>query len=74
MDGFPTNDEGMFEVVDEDGVVVGHGVVIAGPMGDTVDFAYGDGVHESRVIMAAEQFQAVWRSLPVAHLTVRAAA
>ena len=67
----PTNDEGMFEVVTADEVVVGHGIVSAG----SVDFAYSDGVQEGRVVASLVDFQVMLDLLPpFRHLTVRAAA
>ena len=69
----PTNDDGMFEAVDGDGVVAGHGIVLADP--PMVDFAYTDGVQEHRVLMDREQFDLLWGALPpLRALTLRAAA
>lgn len=66
----PTNDEGMFEAVDDAGTVVGHGIVADG----TVDFAYTDGTQEGRTIIAVDKFLTVWTTMGLARgLTLRAA-
>lgn len=66
----PTNDDGMFEVVDENGNVVGHGVIVGG----TVDFSYAD-TSQPSAVMSVDEFEARWAVLPQARLaTLRAAA
>ena len=52
----PVNEEGLFEAVDGDDTVVGHGVLVDG----VVDFAYTDGVQEARTIIPVENFVEVW--------------
>lgn len=64
----PTNDDGMFEVVDGD-VVVGHGIVT----GDIVDFAYTDGTQEGATVMDRATFGQRWTEAGLT-LTIRAAA
>ena len=67
----PTNDEGMFEAVDVDGDVVGHGIVSAD---DVLDFAYTDGTREARVVMPVDQFVTIWETMALhLGLTLRAA-
>lgn len=65
----PTNDDGVFEVVDGDGVVVGHGIVT----GDTIDFAYTDGTQEAATVLDRASFGQRWADAGV-KLTIRAAA
>lgn len=65
----PTNDDGMFEAVDQGGTVVGHGIVT----GDTVDFAYSDGNLEAQAVVTLDEFATVWSQPQCQHLTLRAA-
>jgi len=66
----PTDDEGMFEAVDDEGTVVGHGIVADG----MVDFAYTDGTQEARTFLPVDIFTMVWTTLGLnLGLTLRAA-
>lgn len=65
----PTNSEGFFEAVTDDGTVVGTGRSDSG----WVHFVYGDD-HENSVKLPLAEFDATWPALPQSKtLTLRAA-